>query len=93
MTDGRISVRERMRALERLNDLAFELNAAGAWLGECGAETEADMLESAARSILSACWLLERPIRPDPPAGQWQQPDAPQRQYGQPVNGYGHRPY
>ena len=84
MTDGRISVRERVAALERLNDLAFELNAAGSWLGECGSETEADMLEAGAN--LAACWLLSRPLRPDPPADRWQQPDAP-RQYGQSANG------
>jgi hypothetical protein len=90
MTDGRISVQERIRALEALEAIAWQLNAAGAWLGECGAETEADMLEDAARSVLAACWLLSRPIRPDPPAGRWQQPDAPER-YGQPVNGYQHR--
>jgi hypothetical protein len=74
MTDGRISVRERTAALERLNDLAFELNAAGAWLGECGSETEADMCEAGAKSVLAACWLLSRPLRPDPPADRWQQP-------------------
>ncbi len=72
MTDGRISVRERVRALERLSDLAFELNRAGSWLGEGGAETEADMLEQAARSILAACWLLSRPIRGEPGPERWQ---------------------
>ncbi len=72
MTDGRISVRERMRALERLDRLAWELNQAGAWLAECGSETEGDMIEQAARSVLSACWLLSRPVRGEPGPERWQ---------------------
>ena len=78
-------MQERIRALEALEAIAWQLNAAGAWLGECGAETESDMAESAARSVLSACWLLSRPIRPEPPADRWQVAT-----HGTDVNG---RPY
>jgi len=70
--NGRISVRERVAALDALEALAWQLNQAGAWLGECGAETETDMLEQAARSILAACWLLSRPIRGEPGPERWQ---------------------
>ena len=72
MTDGRISVRERMAALAALEKAAFDLNAAAAWLAEGAAETESDMVETAARSILAACWLLSRPIRFQPGPERWQ---------------------
>ena len=74
MTDGRINPRERVAALDALDALAWQLNAAGTWLGEGGAETESDMLEQAARSVAAACWLLSRPIRPQPGPEKWQQP-------------------
>jgi hypothetical protein len=63
MTDRRITVQDRVRPLGRLDGLARELKAAAAWLRDSGLETEADMLEQSARSILAACWLIERPIR------------------------------
>jgi hypothetical protein len=44
---------------------------AGGLLGRAGVETEADMIETAARNLLASCWLLERPLRPKPPPEQW----------------------
>lgn len=77
MTDPRISVHDRVRALQALEHLAWQMNQAAHWLGEAGMETEADMIEQAARSVLASCWLLERPIRPQVPPGRWQQPACP----------------
>lgn len=70
-----ISVRERVRAPERLKAIAFELNAASVWLAREGAGTESDQLDQldqAAARVLAACWLLERPIRPQLPPSRWQ---------------------
>ena len=53
--------------------VAWELNSAASWLGDEVHETEADMLEQSARSILAACWLLSRPFRRQPPPDRWQQ--------------------
>ncbi len=72
MPDSRISVSDRVRALDRLNEVAWELNAISAWLAGAGAETESDQVDLAATRLLAACWLLERPIRAQPPAGRWQ---------------------
>ena len=76
MTDRRIRVQDRAQALGRLDAMAWELNQISAWLGEHGIETEADMLEQSARGILAACWLLSRPIRPEPHPERWQQAAA-----------------
>ena len=73
MTDRRISIHDRVLALDRLNALAFEVNQIGAWLATNGVETESDKLELAATHIAAACWLLERPIRARPAAEKWQQ--------------------
>ena len=77
MPDTRISVRHLVAALASLEATAWELNQAAAWLSEQGRETEADMLEQAARDVLAACWLLERPIRPQLPPERWQQAPPP----------------
>jgi hypothetical protein len=69
--DNRISLRDRVRALDRANQLAFELNAMASWLADNGVETESDMWEKAAKDILAGCWLLERPIRAAMPPEAW----------------------
>jgi hypothetical protein len=56
-----------------LERTAWDLNQAATWLGDEGHESEADMIESAARSILAVCWLLSRPFRPQLPPERWQQ--------------------
>jgi hypothetical protein len=86
VTDGVINVRERVAALEALDGLAWQLNAAAGWLADGGCETEADMTEQAARGILAACWLLSRPIRSSPGPERWQVAANAAA-----VNGYGHR--
>jgi hypothetical protein len=72
MADQRVSVRDRVRAIDHLEALAFQLNRASSWAADQDCETEADMLESAARSVLAACHLLGRPLRRDPPPERWQ---------------------
>jgi hypothetical protein len=71
MPDQRISVHDRVAALDNLERLAFELNRAAAWLGREGCESESDQLDHASTLILSACWLLERPIRRQPTPERW----------------------
>jgi hypothetical protein len=68
----RISVRDRVQAIDQLNQAAFWLNDVSVWLGSRGAETEADMAETAARNLAAACWLLSRPLRAEPPPDRWQ---------------------
>jgi hypothetical protein len=77
VTDRRISVRERVQALQRLEALAFEVNQISAWLAGAGIETESDMLDQAAKAVLASCWLLSRPVRAQLPPERWQQaPDG-----------------
>jgi hypothetical protein len=75
------TLHELVQALDRLNALAWELNQIGSWLADNpSTETPSDMLEQAARSVLAACWLLERPLRPQPPPERWQgAPDGQQQ--------------
>jgi hypothetical protein len=58
-------------ALAHLKRTAWDLNQGATWLAEEGHETEADMCEQSARSILAACWLLSRPFRAQLPPGRW----------------------
>lgn len=74
MADQRLSVHDRVQILSQLNQGAFWLNKLAGWLGRQGVETEADMIDQAARDLLAACWLLERPLRPKPPPEQWKDP-------------------
>jgi hypothetical protein len=71
MPDTRISVHDRVRALDRANAIAFELNQMASWLADNGVETESDMWEKAAKEILAGCWLLSRPIRAAVPPESW----------------------
>jgi hypothetical protein len=86
MPDPRLSVHDRVGWLHWLNWAAWQLNRAGARLGDAGCETESDMIEQAARSVLAACWLLERPIRPQLPPQQWR--DGTQTAQSQPYQAY-----
>jgi hypothetical protein len=69
--DRRLTLHERSRALQRLDELAFELNDIATWLGGLGVEVEADQLDQAAKGILAACWLLSRPFRTQLPPDRW----------------------
>ena len=71
MSDPRISVRDRVQVLAQLEQGARWLNALAAWLGSRGVESEADVIDQAARDLLAACWMLERPLRPKPPPELW----------------------
>ncbi len=81
MTDQRISVHDRVAVLDALDHLGREANKAAAWLSERGFESEADLAQDAARSIMAAVGLLSRPLRQPPPPERWQQPQ-------QAANGY-----
>ena len=67
----RLSVHDRVAVLQRIEAMATELNAIAAWLGQ-RAESEADVIDGAARDLLAAAWMLERPLRPKPPPERWQ---------------------
>jgi hypothetical protein len=71
MADQRISVHDRVKVLDQVNGAAWWLNKLASWLGSRGVETEADMIDQAARDLLAACWLLERPLRLKPPPERW----------------------
>jgi hypothetical protein len=75
MAEPRLSVHDRVMALERLESVAVELNAIAAWLGGYAIETEADTIDRAARDLLASCWLLSRPLRAELSPERWQQPD------------------
>lgn len=61
-----------MLVLDQLSQTAFWLNRLATWLAERDAITESDKCEEAAEKLCTAAWLLERPIRPQRLAGQWQ---------------------
>lgn len=75
--DKRITRQERVRTIDYLAWLASEANKAADWLGDAQLETEADLVEQAARTLLASCWMLERPLRAQPPPARWQLPDQP----------------
>lgn len=80
--DNRLSVHDRVQVLQQLENGATWLNALAAWLGERGVESESDMIDQAARDLLAAAYLLERPIRPKLPPQRWPQPQPAQQQDG-----------
>ena len=81
MAEQRISTRQRVQVLQELETGAKWLNALAAWLGQQGIESEADVIDQAARDLLAAAYMLERPLRPRPPPERWQfgctHPDPP----------------
>jgi hypothetical protein len=72
--DRRISLHERVLAVDRLEAMAFEANQIASWLARSDLETEADKTELAATHAAAAAWLLARPLLRDPPPQRWQQP-------------------
>jgi hypothetical protein len=77
--DKRITLHERVQAVDRLEAMAFEANQIASWLAEHDFETESDKTELAAVHLLAAVALLERPIRPQLPPERWQQDGQRQR--------------
>ena len=74
MTDRRVSIHDLVTATDALDRLAFELNRAACWASdEAGDETAGDLIDQAARSVLAAARLLDRPIRADPTPQRWRQ--------------------
>lgn len=80
---------DRVLVLDQLNQCAWWLNKLAGWLGRQGVETEADIIDQAARDLLASCWLLERPLRPRLPPEPWRgTPDGQQTAQGQPQRAY-----
>jgi hypothetical protein len=71
MAEQRMTVRDRLAGLDRLEMSAAFLNKLAAWLAEADAQVEADMVQSAAHSCLAAAWWLSRPVRSPPPPERW----------------------
>ena len=76
MTDNRLTVRERVYAVDSLDWLARHVNHWASYLPEAGFETESDKIELAAVHLAAACHLLERRIRPALPPERWRAPEA-----------------
>ena len=74
MAEIRVSVRDRVKVIADVEAMALYANSVAAWLGEQGLEVEADMVNDAAKSLLSACWFLDRPLRVQLPPQRWTQP-------------------
>ena len=76
MADRRVSVRERVMILDQVDQTAWWLNKLAGWLASREVESEADLLDQAAKDIATACWLLSRPIRAKPPPEAWKAAQA-----------------
>lgn len=74
MADRRLSVHDRVQAIEALESTARYINLISAWLGEAGLEVEASAVDDAAKSLLAACWWLDRALRMQLPPQRWPQP-------------------
>lgn len=62
MTD-RLNMTQRVRVLEALERISFELADIAAWLSRLDADAPAVMLEDAARNVAAAGWVVETPVR------------------------------
>ena len=74
--DRRLSVHDRVLAIDALEQRARDLNLMAAWLSEQGCEVEADAIDTASKNLLACCWWLSRPLNPQLPPSRW-----PQRTY------------
>lgn len=59
----RLTVAERVQAIEHLGKLAETLNEAAVWLGNLDAGAPAELAEQAAEKLAAACWILQSPVR------------------------------
>ncbi len=89
MSGYRLSIRHRQQVIGRLGELAAELNDIATWLSgldDRGTDAAAAKTETAADLAAASAWILSVPLRPAAEV-------VPQRWDGEPVNGYGHRPF
>ena len=54
MADQRLSVHDRVLAIDHLEQMARDLNLMAVWLAEADCETEGDMTNDAAKALLGA---------------------------------------
>jgi hypothetical protein len=59
----RLTVAERVQAVEHLGRIAETLNEAAVWLGNLDAFAPAELAEQAAEKLAAAAWILQAPIR------------------------------
>jgi len=62
MGDDRLTVRQRVQAVEGIERYVAELSGIASWLAEHGADAACILAEDAVRNLCAAGWLLERPI-------------------------------
>ena len=76
MPDPRLSVHDRVYAIDSITWLARACNRWAAYLGEKGFEDESDDLQDMAHRGMSVVGRMSRPLLPRLPPEQWQQPPA-----------------
>ena len=59
----RLTVRQRVEAIEHLGAIAESLNDAAIWLGNADAHACAELAEQAAEKLAACCWILGSAIR------------------------------
>jgi hypothetical protein len=69
--DPRISVHDRLYAIDNIAWLAREYNRWAAWLSEVGFEDEADDLQDGAHRGMSVVGRMSRPLLPKLPPEKW----------------------
>ncbi len=61
MAEPQLSRRDRLQVTGRLGELADELDTIASWLDKYGSDADKGslLLESAARDLYAACWILK----------------------------------
>jgi len=62
MDDDRLTVSQRVQAVEGIEKYVAELSGMASWLADHGADAASILAEDAVRNLCAAGWLLERPI-------------------------------
>jgi hypothetical protein len=62
MGDDRLTVGERVQAVEGIDKYVSELSGLASWLADHGADAASILAEDAVRNLCAAGWIIERPI-------------------------------